>query len=641
MMSALVDSRDDAIETCCVVAFEEVMIDALRLTGISTIADDLEQTTLNAMLGAQHPSGVWCTYNTPMAGQRIPSHIHINFQAREDSPHLNCCSVNGPRGYGSISQWGVMRSDKGLVLNYYGPMTAEVSLADGTPVTIRQETVYPLDGTIKIEIEVAQRKRFILGLRIPTWSAETEVSVSGNVVRDVQPGSYLALDREWKAGDQITLKLEMRVRYEPGDLDQFGKVSLYRGPILLARDDRFKTDAELKVDISKLSEAKVMPLNEQTAQAAGPYKPWLVVDVPSADGKMLRLIDFANAGATTIEGKPISSYETWLPADGIRPPAPVTWQPADRSKVGPGAIRFVWRRPATEATDRRHTVVIADGPDFDDVVLLCGEKTGGWMLVPQEEAKKLDPHTPYCWKVIARNQHGQSESIAPLKQFVVDPTAPPLVGNWPYGQREPDQMVTEAPLQGDVKPAYGELLRAKGWKPAPGPDGTTNGAIELDGKDSMIKYKLPMFPEEDYTVSICVSVTRMPSTHYGQAFSAWAAGMDDPLRLVVQGGKLYARIEAGVGYGTEGFPLKTDTWYHVVGVKQGQKLVLYVDGKAHSTANVPRTIASIATDFAIGGNPNYSGPEFLPAKLAHLKFYARALSADEVKQLRQSKCGER
>lgn len=632
--------RDDAIETCCVVAFEEVMIDALRLTGISTIADDLELTTLNAMLGSQHPSGAWCTYNTPMSGQRIPSHIHIVFQAREDTPHLNCCSVNAPRGYGSISQWGVMRSDEGLALNYYGPMTAEVSLADGTPVTISQETEYPFDGAINAKVDVARPKRFTLALRIPAWSANTEVSLAGDVVRGVQPGTYLKLDREWKAGDQITMGLDMRVRYEPGDLDQFGKVSLYRGPILLARDDRFKTDAELKVDISKLSEAKVVPLDDRTGESAGPYKPWLVVDVPAADGKPLRLIDFANAGATTIEGKPTSSYVTWLPVDGIRPPAPVTWQPADRSKVGPGAIRFVWRKPASEAANRKHTVVIADGPDFENIVLRSEGKSGGWTLVPQEEAKKLKLHTPYYWKVVARNKHGEAESIPPFKQFAVDPTAPALVGNWPYGQRESDQMIIEAPLRGDVKPAYGALFEAKGWKPAPGPDGKANGAIELDGGGSMVKYKLLTFPEADYTVSIWVSVTKFPSTNYGQVFSAWAGGMDDPLRLVVQGGKLHARIEAGAGYGTEGVPLRTDTWYHVAGVKEGQKLTLYVDGKAHSTAKAPQTIVSSAADFAIGGNPNFSGPEFLPARLADLKFYACAVSADEVKRLHQSMRGK-
>ena len=37
---------------------------------------------LNAMLGAQHPSGVWCTYNTPIAGQRIPSYVDLSFQTQ-------------------------------------------------------------------------------------------------------------------------------------------------------------------------------------------------------------------------------------------------------------------------------------------------------------------------------------------------------------------------------------------------------------------------------------------------------------------------------------------------------------------------------------------------------------------------------
>jgi len=625
--------QDDAIETCCVVAFEEVMIDALRLTGISTIADDLELTTLNAMLGAQHPSGAWCTYNTPMAGQRVPSHIHIRFQARPDTPHLNCCSVNGPRGYGSISQWGVMRSRDGLVLNYYGPMTAAVSLADGTPVTIREETDYPVGDQITVKVDVAQPKRFVLKLRIPAWSSNTHVTLAGETVRDVQPGSYLALNRQWKAGDRITLKLDARVRCVPGDLNQFGKVSLYRGPILLALDDRFHLDADVQVDLMQLPAAKVVAMTEQIAQAAGPHKPWLIVDVPAAGGKLLRLIDFANAGSTTVAGEPTSAYATWLPAEKVPPPAPVAWQPADGFRVGPGAIRFVWRKPAAQAVGRVHTVVISDTPDFENVVLRCGDKVGGWMLVAEQQAAKLKPGTPYYWKVIARNEHGKAESISPFKRFVVDPTVPPLSGNWPYGQRDADQMVTDASLRGRTEPSYGALLEANGWTAAPGPDGKADGSIELDGVRGMIKYKLLAFPEEDYTVSIRVSVTGPPSTRYGQVFSAWAGGMDDPLRLVVEEGRLFARIEAGHAYGTAGFPLEMGRWYHVVGVKEGSKLTLYVDGQARSTCDAPPVLTTNAVDFAIGGNPNFSGSEFLAGKLAELKFFARALSSEEVKKL--------
>ena len=95
---------------------------------------------------------------------------------------------------------------------------AEVSLADGTPVTISQETNYPFDGTIKVMVDLPQPKEFTLALRIPAWSAKTAVSASGDAVPDVRPGSYLALNRRWNAGDQITMRLDMGVRYEPGDL---------------------------------------------------------------------------------------------------------------------------------------------------------------------------------------------------------------------------------------------------------------------------------------------------------------------------------------------------------------------------------------------------------------------------------------
>jgi DUF1680 family protein len=74
-----------------------ITIDYLQLTGDSRAADDLELTTLNGGLGAQHPSGRWFTYNTPMDGVREASAHTIVFQSRAGTPELNCCSVNGPR----------------------------------------------------------------------------------------------------------------------------------------------------------------------------------------------------------------------------------------------------------------------------------------------------------------------------------------------------------------------------------------------------------------------------------------------------------------------------------------------------------------------------------------------------------------
>lgn len=44
----------------------------------------------NTAPGAQHPTGCWWTYNTPMYGERKASAHDIVFQARAGSRELNC-----------------------------------------------------------------------------------------------------------------------------------------------------------------------------------------------------------------------------------------------------------------------------------------------------------------------------------------------------------------------------------------------------------------------------------------------------------------------------------------------------------------------------------------------------------------------
>ncbi|MCH5377766.1 MAG: glycoside hydrolase family 127 protein, partial [Planctomycetes bacterium] len=390
------------IETCCVVAWQEVMMDALRLTGDSTIADDLESSTWNAMMGAQHPSGAWCTYNTPMEGQRIPSHIDIRFQARADTPQLNCCSVNGPRGYGSLCHWAVMQDEHRVVLNFLGPMQATLSRAGGSTLVIRQDTTYPRDGLIRVTVRPVTPRRFTLAVRIPAWSATSRVSIGDGPGQRAEPGCYHEIDRTWHPGDVVTLQLDMRLRFQAGDLAQYGKASLYRGPLLLAADTRYVEDDAAPIDLDRLDPSQTVRPEDPAATDTQSQEPWIAVDVPTVQQRMLRLIDFASAGVTTIDGQPISQYRTWLSAQPLPPPRPVAWKPADGEVLGPGAIRFVWRRPAEGAvTVRRHTVVVSESRQFDSVALQYGDQTGNWLVVPAGVTAALKPHTPYYWKIVA------------------------------------------------------------------------------------------------------------------------------------------------------------------------------------------------------------------------------------------------
>ena len=159
-----------AIETCCTIAWIAMSVEMLRLTGNSVVADELELSTLNSVLGFHSVTGRWVTYNTPMDGVRKASAHDIVFQSREGSPELNCCSVNGPRGIGMVDDWALMADSEGLILNWYGPSEMRTILPDGKDVTIAQETEYPRKGRVLIRIDPDRASTFRLKLRIPYWS---------------------------------------------------------------------------------------------------------------------------------------------------------------------------------------------------------------------------------------------------------------------------------------------------------------------------------------------------------------------------------------------------------------------------------------------------------------------------------------
>ncbi|QDV73828.1 beta-L-arabinofuranosidase domain-containing protein [Botrimarina mediterranea] len=223
------------IETCCTVAWMAMSVEMLKMSGDSRVADELELSTLNQALATHAPSGEWSTYNTPMDGRRIPSTIDIAFQVRPGSEGLNCCSVNAARMFGMISDWALMRDRGGLVLNWYGPSKFAEEV-NGQTVTITQDTTYPRDGSVKVRIDLQEPSRFGLKLRIPHWSAKTQVSVNGERMA-VEPGAYLEIDREWNSGDVIDVGLDMSLRCWTGQKAYDGKASIYRGPLLMAYEE--------------------------------------------------------------------------------------------------------------------------------------------------------------------------------------------------------------------------------------------------------------------------------------------------------------------------------------------------------------------------------------------------------------------
>lgn len=291
-----------AIETCCTIAWMALSVDMLKMTGDPYVADELELTTWNGLIGAQQSSGRSFTYNTPMEGDKKASAHDIVFQAIAGSSELNCCSVNGPRGFGMIGQWGLTAEGEQLTINYYGASETTLTTDKGYSATVVQSGSYPFGPDIKLKFDLESGYTGSVRLRIPCWSKKTAITLNAQpTVQEASPGTYFVLDNI-KTGDVVEIELDMSPHYWQGNYELGGKTALYTGPILLACDQRFNNGVTNVSSPIKLSNLKIEPIECPDTLYPEPY-----LLVKASDGKNnVILCDFASAGQTG------TTYTTWL-----------------------------------------------------------------------------------------------------------------------------------------------------------------------------------------------------------------------------------------------------------------------------------------------------------------------------------------
>lgn len=217
------------METCVTATWMKFCYQLLRLSGDPKWADELERSLYNALFGAMFADGSWWAYFSPLLGERVPSQIQL------PQVKSSCCVVNGPRAAMITPLWALMQEENALVVNLYSEGRAAVTLK-GDEVILNQKTAYPKGDTAEITIHLQREKRFVLKLRMPEWNLDGAVCINGKPT-PYEPGTYLAVDREWRDGDTVSLRFDMRGRIvsAPGSVNHKAVV---RGPVVLAMDSR-------------------------------------------------------------------------------------------------------------------------------------------------------------------------------------------------------------------------------------------------------------------------------------------------------------------------------------------------------------------------------------------------------------------
>lgn len=202
-------------EGCATVTWLQLTWQLLRLTGEAQYAEQLEHTVYNALLGAQDPRTGDICYFTPLNGKKSPT------------PGINCCVSSEPRGISMIPQlaWGSRAG--GVAIVFYAPGHVTVN-----GVSLDVKTSYPAEGKVAITVNPAKGGRFPIFLRVPAWTARFAANAGGQTYPGV-PGEFLTIEREWTAGDQIAIDMDMTVRVLPGGPSYPYSVAIARGPQVL------------------------------------------------------------------------------------------------------------------------------------------------------------------------------------------------------------------------------------------------------------------------------------------------------------------------------------------------------------------------------------------------------------------------
>jgi hypothetical protein len=119
----------------------------------------------------------------------------------------------------------------GLAAVLLAPCRVTAQVGDGVEVTIAEETQYPFDESVRFRVSLPRPVGFPFLIRVPAWCPEAELRLNGSeTAATAAPGQFAVLDRTWKDGDMIELKLPMPVRLRTWTKNR-NTVSVDRGPL--------------------------------------------------------------------------------------------------------------------------------------------------------------------------------------------------------------------------------------------------------------------------------------------------------------------------------------------------------------------------------------------------------------------------
>jgi DUF1680 family protein len=195
--------------------------------------DYYERALINHLLGAQDPGSNHghVTYFTPLrAGSRRgvgPAWGGGTWSTDYDS--FWCCQGTGVETNTKLMDSIYFYDNSAVYVNLFTPSTLDWSQRG---VKISQSTTFPAGEVSTLTVEGTGK--WAMKIRVPGWAEGAGISVNGKDAGvSVKAGSYATIEREWKSGDTISVKLPMKLHAVVAN-DNAAVAAIAYGPVVLS-----------------------------------------------------------------------------------------------------------------------------------------------------------------------------------------------------------------------------------------------------------------------------------------------------------------------------------------------------------------------------------------------------------------------
>jgi uncharacterized protein len=211
-------------ETCAAIANVYWNHRMFLLHGDSKYMDVLERTLYNGVISGLSLDGTLFFYPNTLQHDGV-SAFNQGVNGRSPWFSCSCCPSNLSRFIPSVAGYTYAIRGEDAWVNLF--LNSEATLqTGGGELRIRQQSHYPWEGTIRLDIENEKAVKATLHIRIPGWArnqpvpsdlfrfadnrqADPVLKVNGREVEIRSEKGYAVLHGDWKKGDRITLELPM------------------------------------------------------------------------------------------------------------------------------------------------------------------------------------------------------------------------------------------------------------------------------------------------------------------------------------------------------------------------------------------------------------------------------------------------